>query len=80
VPIGASSWNGRINLDGFITFTGLGDEHSRAYTQLFRSGIVEAVETLYENEQGVLLPRDYEQVLVDALAQYAKPIFDSSCR
>jgi hypothetical protein len=44
-PLGASGWNYRFNVDGFLTFST--DHHdkrlSRAYTQLFRSGCIEAV-------------------------------------
>lgn len=46
-PMGASGWNNRYNLDGIVTFTaGRNDHPSTAYTQIFRSGIVEAVSSL----------------------------------
>lgn len=34
----------RINLDGFLTFSGGRNERSHSYTQLYRKGIIEAVE------------------------------------
>jgi hypothetical protein len=43
-----SSWDVRINLDGIVSFS-RGDNNSTSYTQLFRSGAVEAVETYWLN-------------------------------
>ena len=72
-----SSYSVRINLDGVVTFDGGYDERSRTYTQLFRSGIVEAVETLHAGEHGLVLSHaSYEQDLMGALAQYAKVVSD----
>jgi hypothetical protein len=45
-PITAGSWGSRINLDGFVTFSGA-ENGSMSYTQLFRSGVVEAVEAYW---------------------------------
>jgi hypothetical protein len=43
-PIGASGWDGRFNLDGYATFRGTPEGSTRAYTQLYRNGFVEAVD------------------------------------
>jgi hypothetical protein len=71
----AWSYSVRINLDGVVTFNGGHDERSRTYTQLFRSGAVEAVEVLQKYERGIPLT-EYEKLLNDALAGYSKAIAD----
>lgn len=71
-PMGASGWAGQINLDGFVSYTDGGEVGSRAYTQLFRSGIVEGVAAVLTHEGGMFLPSvAYEQRLIEALRQYA---------
>ena len=42
-PLLGRGWNGRINLDGYVSFTGDYGGSSLSYTQLFRSGAVESV-------------------------------------
>jgi len=44
-PLGAGGYNSRVNLDGLVTFTGMGLAHSNAsaYLQLYRNGIIETV-------------------------------------
>jgi hypothetical protein len=46
--IPGSGWSHRINLDGIATYCG-GVDGSMAYTQLFRNGIIEAVEAYWLN-------------------------------
>jgi len=72
-PMYSLGFSARINLDGVVTFEGGHDERSRTYTQLFRSGAIEAVEVLYQGEHGISLPT-YEQQLKDAVARYADAI------
>lgn len=43
-PMSTSSWDGRINIDGFLSFYRPPHSKCHAYTQLFRSGIIEAVD------------------------------------
>ena len=75
-PIGASGWNHKYNLDGFLTHWS--DKHSQAcysYCQLFFNGAIEAV---YDDI--LRLPMDkpkayiasiaYEQRLVNAIKEY----------
>lgn len=53
-PLGAGGWNIRMNLDGVVSFTGSDREASRAYTQVFRAGALEAVATtLVTHDEGV---------------------------
>jgi len=40
-PFGATGWDHRFNLDGFLTFSS-GDKGSYAYVQVFRHGMIEA--------------------------------------
>jgi hypothetical protein len=42
-PIGVSSWDYRYNADGFMTFRNEAEGGLRSYTQVFRSGVIEAV-------------------------------------
>jgi hypothetical protein len=41
-PLGCQGWSTNVNLDGFVLFTDRGTKSS-AYTQYFRSGVVESV-------------------------------------
>lgn len=41
-PLDASGWSSNVNLDGYVNFTDR-NEASSAYTQLFRTGVVEVV-------------------------------------
>ena len=70
-PIGSSEWNGRLNLDGVVTWSGVQPEGAYAYTQLFRSGAVEGVSVVRERDGCVVLSSVfYEQYLVEALREY----------
>ena len=70
-PMGASGWNNRINLDGLITFTGAHGQESRAYVQMFRTGVVESVSVLSRFNGHMNLPSAaYEQNLIDTLTSY----------
>ncbi len=42
-PICSSGWNNRINFDGFIIYSGDSSRQSYTYTQFYRNGIIEAV-------------------------------------
>lgn len=46
-PINSNGYNQRLNFDGLLTYTPMGLNPTKAYTylQLFRNGIIEAVET-----------------------------------
>jgi hypothetical protein len=65
-----SGYSVLINLDGVVTFEGGHDERSRTYTQLFRTGAVEAVEVFSRANQQIYLPA-LEQQLGDAVASHA---------
>jgi len=44
-PIVAGSWSHRYNFDGIVTYTDRGDGIAAGYVQLYRSGLIEAVDT-----------------------------------
>lgn len=75
-PLAAEGGLGRINLDGFVSFTDGGDAGSRAYTQLFRSGVIEAVAGVHVHDDERLIPSQrYEEVLIGGFRNYADAIF-----
>jgi len=45
-PRPGTGWNGRFNLDGFVTFSGPNEGPQRSYLQAFRGGAFEAVVAL----------------------------------
>jgi hypothetical protein len=45
-PMYCEGWNDRYNLDGFVAFSGKEGEPSHSYVQIYRNGIIEAVEGL----------------------------------
>lgn len=72
-PIYSSGWNHRINLEGVLSYSGGRNDKSHTYVQLYRNGIIEAVEGL------ILSPDDgkkfipsiaYERELIKSLAGY----------
>jgi len=50
-PFGATGWNHRFNVDGFLTFSS-GDKGSYAYVQVFRHGVIEAASSFAVIENG----------------------------
>ena len=74
-PIYSSRWNHRYNFDGFLTYSDGREEKSHSYVQLFKNGIIEAVEGLLlepSHKQGKLLIPSiaYEKELIKSLPDY----------
>lgn len=69
-PIGAGGWDHRYNLDGFATYAG-GHDGASGYVQVFRRGMIEAVDVL-ETEWGRCLGHDEEPVPVIPGASFAR--------
>lgn len=72
-PMYCLNCNNRYNLDGFLTYSGGREEKSYSYVQLFRNGIIEAVEgQLLESSSGELLIHsvEYERQLIRSLPDY----------
>jgi Putative DNA-binding domain len=73
-PFGASGYNSLYSIDGFVTYSGPENNNGpvRAYTTLFRSGIVEAVGKIYggtSNSIPVVDLTDVEKSLIDKTSQ-----------
>lgn len=79
-PIAASGWDGRINLDGHVSYAGRDEGKGfRSYSQFFRNGIVEAVlADVVSHDEGkakALLAGYYESRLTQrfrAMEQFTK--------
>jgi len=72
-PIYSGGGNSRYNLDGFLIHSDDQEKQSYSYVQLFRNGIIEAVEgLLLEPREGKLrIPSiAYEKELIKSLADY----------
>src|SRR5262249_22060093 len=71
-PLGRSGWDGRLNLDGHVSYSGgRAQGVSRSYTQFFRNGLVEAVVSdvvVEDKKEGkLLLAGYYERALLENL-------------
>lgn len=72
-PIYASGWDYRYNFEGFLTYSGGADKKSRSYVQLFKNGIVEAVNAsmIMPMDGNLLIPgNEYELALIRSLHHY----------
>jgi len=72
-PIYQHGWDNRYNLDGFLTYSKDQEGKVYSYVQLFRNGIIEAVDGgLLEPREGKLVipSTRYEQELIRALMNY----------
>ena len=72
-PIRSRGWNNRYNLDGFLTYSEDQEGKSRSYVQLFRNGIIEAVEgvLLRPRTERLTIPSiAYEENLISSLTDY----------
>ena len=68
-----TGWSKRYNLDGFLTYSKGPEGRSYSYVQLYKNGIIEAVNgsMLEPQGQGLLIPsRLYEKELVKSITQY----------
>lgn len=74
-PIYSSGWNNRINLEGILSYSGGRTDKSHSYVQLYRNGIIEAVEGLMlsPNDEKRYIPSiAYERELLKYLCIYLK--------
>ena len=71
-PMGATGWDGRLNLDGYFTYRGRGDaDGSGGYTLVFRNGVVEAVSILSDWNGDRFIPSQwYEEKIIEAAKEY----------
>lgn len=75
-PLFASGWDGYYCHDGFVTCPGEGTKPNRTYTLLFRSGAIEAVARIYDNDDSTLYPTRIEECLVEAVSRYVPTLWD----
>jgi hypothetical protein len=66
-PMGSSSYDRRLNLEGVVAFGG-GPPLSHTYTQLYRNGVIEAV-------QGSILAHEYQGKMVIPSIAYERYVF-----
>lgn len=71
-PMACGSWNYRHNLEGFLTYSAGRSGKTHSYVQIFRNGIIEAVEGLLLGPRAnpVIPSVAYEQELIKALPDY----------
>ncbi len=71
-PMREGSWDVRYNFDGFMTYHKGPEGISRSYVQLYRNGIIEAVEALHtgSKEGKTLFSTSYEKDLIRSLPGY----------
>lgn len=72
-PIKATSWNHRYNMDGFCIWQPYGNGTAAHYTQVFRSGCIEAVRTdvIDRCDQGKYVrSRITEDTIIDSALEY----------
>lgn len=72
-PINSDAAYHRYNLDGFVTYSGGEGGKYYSYAQLFRSGIIEAVEALLlmpGGEEPTIPSISYEQALIKSFTDY----------
>jgi hypothetical protein len=78
-PISHGGWNHRYNLDGIATSSPIVNGKYYSYTQLFKNGIVEAVEASMMEPYGMTnyIPSTmFEESLIDALSNYLELLND----
>jgi len=74
-PIYCSGWNHRINLEGILTYSGGRRDSSHSYVQLYRNGIIEAVEGLLLRAEKKHIPSvAYEKELLESLPMFLKTL------
>ena len=77
-PIGEQGWSPRVNFDGLLFSTQTGTGESDTYVQLFRNGVVEAVEchllaqSSMDHGSAKIIPREYEKDVIKAVNSYAE--------
>ena len=79
ITLSGGGWNRRINLDGYLIFTGGRGQLPDGYTQLYRNGVVEAAhvyELPRENKPNSLPSVHYERIIWEGLSRYLQKFQD----
>ncbi|RKY20692.1 MAG: ATP-binding protein [Planctomycetota bacterium] len=72
-PIYSAGWSHRMNLEGILSYSGGRDEKVHSYVQLYRNGIIEAVEGLMlsaDREKKYIPSVAYERELIKSLDEF----------
>lgn len=70
-PPGATGWSYRLNLDGAMTYTNMGDGNASGYMLFLRAGVIEAVQVWDDFNGEKLLPSlAYERDILEAMQTY----------
>jgi len=78
-PIYSSGWSHRVNLEGVLSYSGGRNDKSHSYVQLYRNGVIEAVEGLMlspDDEKKYIPSIAYERELLKSLAGYLAVLKD----
>ena len=78
-PIYSFGWSHRVNLEGVLSYSGGRNDKSHSYVQLYRNGIIEAVEGLMlspDDEKKYIPSIAYERELLKSLAGYLAVLKD----
>lgn len=77
-PMGSTGWNSRLNIDGYVTFSGNDgtDEPLYDYAQLFRNGTIEAVDagllSGHEEHKNFIPSIAFERDVLQGVTHYFK--------
>ncbi|PZO44583.1 MAG: hypothetical protein DCF19_02220 [Pseudanabaena frigida] len=71
-PPYCNRWNSRINLEGYVNYSKGNGGYCYSYVQIYRSGIIEAVFSLSERQDGKqLIPsKTYEKEIINSTKKY----------
>lgn len=69
-PMSCSSWNRRINFDGYLLHSGEREGTIYSYTQIFSNGVVEAVNSSMLNYNKQLRINGIERILIEFANKY----------
>lgn len=74
VPFTSIGWNGRYNLDGYLTYS-MNDGIALGYTQLFRNGIFETVGSWLLKRESMKIPSvSFEEDIMEAFQNHASKL------
>jgi hypothetical protein len=74
-PLGCSGWDARVNVDGIVCHAGPMPMLRRDYTQLYRSGIVEAVQSFAEHDgRRIISIPSIEVELIGGISEYLRAL------
>jgi hypothetical protein len=69
-PINSPAFSHRFNLDGFVTYSDDDNHKSFSYVQLYKSGIIEAVNSSMLNTEQKKIYPSYEKKIIESLKEY----------